>query len=305
MGDPFDDRFEVDVAGGPLQVARAGPPPAQAECVALAIHGVTASMMTWRTLARKLSAYPHVTLLAPDLRGRGRSAALPGPYGIEAHVRDLIRVLDHVGVQRAVVVGHSIGAYVAARLAADHPERATGLVLLDAGLPVDAPADPDAMVECAVQNVIIRLTIRFPNAESYVAGWRSHPAFSTAWNEDVDAYAHYDLIEDGNGVRCIAAPKAVRTDSEEMVRNQVSRTALDRVQMQDRIHVLRAERGLLDDEERPLIPHAQLEAFVATHPRVHVEEVPGVNHYTLVMGDSPGPDRVAAAIAAACYAPGD
>jgi lipase len=301
LSDPFDDQFEVGVEGGTLHVARAGPPPDRGESVVLAVHGVTASLMTWRTVARKLAAHSRVSFLAPDLRGRGRSATLPGPYGIAAHVNDLLALLDHVGARRAVLVGHSLGAYVVARLAAEHPERAAGLVLLDAGLPLPPPDDPDETMRVAVAQAVMRLGITFPSAHAYVSAWRSHPAFAHAWSDDIEAYARYDLVDNGNdAVRCVASPEAVRADSAEMVVDDTTRTALDRVRAQDLVQVLRAERGLFDDDEDPLIPAADLRAFAATHPKVRVEKVAGVNHYTLVMGNSPGPDRVAAAIEAAC-----
>src|SRR4030081_2736618 len=91
--DPFVARFEVPVTGGTLHVARAGPPANAADCVVLAAHGVTASLMTWRTIARELDE--RICLLAPDLRGRGRSATLPGPNGLPPHVADLPPVLDY------------------------------------------------------------------------------------------------------------------------------------------------------------------------------------------------------------------
>jgi lipase len=300
LSDPFSDRFDVGVPGGTLHVARAGPPPERAESIVLAVHGVTASLMTWRTVARKLAARSGASFLAPDLRGRGRSATLPGPYGIAAHVNDLIAVLDHVGARRAVLVGHSLGAYVVARLAGEHPERAAGLVLLDAGLPLPAPDDPDEMMRTAVGQTVMRLGITFPSVEAYVEAWRSHPAFAHAWNDDVEQYARYDLVRDGHAARCVASREAVRADSAEMVLDEVTRTALDRVRAQDLVHVLRAERGLFDDRDDPLISAVDLREFAAEHPEAHVDAVAGVNHYTLVMGDSPGPDKVAAAIAAAC-----
>jgi pimeloyl-ACP methyl ester carboxylesterase len=289
--DPFAARFEVPVAGGALQVARAGPPPDEAECVVLGIHGVTASLMTWATLARELDE--RVCLLAPDLRGRGRSATLPPPYGMAAHVADLIALLDHARTASTVLMGHSMGAYLAARLAAEHPERAAALVLLDAGLPIPPPDDPETL-EAAVGNAVVRLAITFATADQYVQGWRAHPAFAHAWNEDIEAYARYELVEERGAVRCAASPAAVRTDTKEMVLDELTRTALERASAPT--HLLRAEHGLFDDD--PLIPADALHAFAATHPAVRVEEVSGVNHYTLVMGNSPGPGRVAAAIEA-------
>ena len=291
--DPYTARFDVPVSGGAVRVVRAGPPVEDAQRVVLAVHGVTASLMTWRTLARELDS--GVCMLAPDLRGRGQSSKLPRPYGIAQHVADLLAVLDHVGAPPVVLVGHSMGAYVAERLAADHPERAAALVLLDAGLPFALPEDPREMLDNAVASTVMRLAITFPSAEQYILGWRAHPAFAHAWNDDVEAYARYDLADDQTVARCNASPEAVRTDTAEMVLDDRTRLALDRVHAP--VQLLRAERGLFDED--PLISQDELQAFADTHPWVLVEDVRDVNHYTLVMGTGPGAPRVAAAIARA------
>ena len=114
--DTFNDTLAVDVEGGALHVARAGPEPADAEAVVVAAHGITASHLGWRPVARELlERRPDVCVLAPDLRGRGQSASVGPPRGsLSAHAADLIAVLDHVGADRAVLAGHSMGAYVAA-----------------------------------------------------------------------------------------------------------------------------------------------------------------------------------------------
>jgi lipase len=293
--DPFSLRFEVPVRGGVLNVARSGPPPEHARAIVVAAHGVTASLMTWQKLAGLLPE--DICFVAPDLRGRGRSSTLPGPYGIAAHVADLLAVLDHLGARSAVLVGHSMGAYVIELLAADHPDRAAALVILDAGIPLDPPEDVDEAAEIAVASVITRLRVALPSPDHYIAGWRAHPAFSGVWSADLEAYARYDLVEDGHSVRCVASIDAARTDTDEMVRDQATRTALGRVRCP--IRLLRAERGLFDDPDDPLITEDMLEAFAHAHPRTPVERVADVNHYTLVMGDGSGPHQVAAAIESA------
>ena len=294
--DPLAVRFEVPVAGGALYVARGGPAATAADCVVLAAHGVTATLMTWRSVARELDE--RVCLLAPDLRGRGRSAGLPGPYGMAAHVADLVAVLDYVEAPAAILVGHSMGAYLAERLAAEQPERVAGLVLLDAGLPFPDVDDAEKVLDAAASGAVMRLGITFPSVDDYVRGWRAHPAFARAWNEDVEAYARYDLVEDGGVSRSAASAPAVGTDTSEMVRDSATRTALDRVRAP--VQLLRAERGLFDAD--PMIPADALREFAAAYPDVRVEEVADVNHYTLVMGRSPGPHRVVAAIQAQCAA---
>jgi lipase len=292
--DPFGVRAAVPVAGGKLLVARAGPPVGAGEATVLALHGISASHMTYRTVARELAGRMRASLLAPDLRGRGRSAHLPPPFGIRAHVADLLAVLDHAGARRVVLVGHSSGAYLAARLAAEHPERAAALVLLDAGLPsVTPPTDPDSMLEAVVGPAIERLRMRFASTDDYVAGWRAHPAFARGWSADVEAYARYEVVGDGRTVRCVVSEEAVRADARDLLLDEPTLTALDRVQAP--VHLLGAPRGLVDDDN-PTMPRPLVAIFRSHHPGVRFEEVEDVNHYTLVMGDSPGPARVAAAI---------
>jgi hypothetical protein len=108
------------------------------------------------------------------------------------------------------------------------------------------------------------------------------------------------MVESGHVVRCASLAAAVRTDSKEMLTDDVTRTALDRVRAP--VQLLRAERGLFDAE--PLIPADELQAFAAAYPSVRIEEVAGVNHYTLILGPRHGPQRVAAAIEAFCGAVG-
>jgi lipase len=293
-GEPFAASTAVPVAGGTLHVPRSGAPPGAADVAVLAIHGVTGSHMAWRAVARALAANAGVCVLAPDLRGRGRSATLPGPYGFGAHLADLVAVLDHAGVRRAIVVGHSMGAHVASRFAAEHSGRAGGVVLLDGGLPLAAPlGEFDDDLEEAAAPAIERQEERFASVDEYVAGWRNHPAFKRAWNDDVDAYARYEAVGDGCAVRCGVSEHAVLVDGLELLSGGPPRTPLARLEMP--VHLVRAERGLFDDDN-PAIPKHYLRSFAADHPHITVEEVADVNHYTLLLGDSPGPTRVAAAI---------
>jgi pimeloyl-ACP methyl ester carboxylesterase len=252
--------------------------------------------MAYRTVARELCDTARgICLLAPDLRGRGRNAYLPEPYGIAVHTADLIAVLDHVGVEQAIVVGHSMGCDVAARFAADHPERAAAVVLLDGGLPLlaetgDVPDDPD---EDEPHGLLDRLESTFTTVEEYVAYWRKHPALESAWDEDIEAFVRSDFVEDEHGVRCKVKMKAVLTDIANLTFDGVTRTSVTRVRAP--VRLLRAERGLFDDD--PIIPLAELEEFLPHHPHISVEMVPDVNHYTLLMGGGHGPRRVAATLA--------
>jgi pimeloyl-ACP methyl ester carboxylesterase len=97
-------------------------------------NGQFATQRYWRRVVAELGpGYRHLTF---DERARGRSKP-SGDYGFEAAVRDVAAVLDARGVERAVLVGWSYGAVVAAHWADRHPERTIGTVLVDGAFPHD------------------------------------------------------------------------------------------------------------------------------------------------------------------------
>ncbi|MFJ1457604.1 alpha/beta fold hydrolase [Nocardia sp. N2S4-5] len=110
-----------------LHVHRYGPADGP---LVLALHGLTGHGRRWEALATDL---PEVRLVAPDLRGHGRSPALP-PWTFEAVVDDVIPLLDDTP---AVVVGHSFGGAAALHLAHQRPELVRRLVLLDPAIALD------------------------------------------------------------------------------------------------------------------------------------------------------------------------
>jgi lipase len=299
--DPFHTYREVSVQRGELSFAQAGPPPGEADSVVLAVHGITSSHMAFRATARELGAIPGCCVLAPDLRGRGRSS-LPGPYGFGQHIIDLIEVIDAAGVERVVLAGHSMGAYVGARLAAEHPDRIAALVLIDGGLPMPLPpeSDREAVLRTVIEQATARLEMTFATVEEYLDLWRAHPAMLNQWNDDVDAYARHDLVGEPGALRCAVSKAAVAVDCRDLMYDEPTRTALDR--MQAPLHLVRAEHGLFNDD--PVLPGPIVDTFVAAHPDAKVELVGGANHYTLVFAP-PGPRRVAAAIEAAIPALSD
>jgi lipase len=131
---------------------------------------MTSGHPNYRGVARQLCSITNgVCVLAPDLRGRGRSAHLPAPYGMATHLADLLAVLDHAGAERAVVVGHSMGCHIAARFAADHPARTAAVLLLDSGLPLasENPASDD-QDEGEVRGLLYRLETTFATVEDYL-----------------------------------------------------------------------------------------------------------------------------------------
>jgi pimeloyl-ACP methyl ester carboxylesterase len=103
------------------------------------LHGYTDSMLSF---ARVLPYLPRsLRVFAITQRGHGDSGKPEGSYTSDMFARDLARFLDAHGIERAVIVGHSMGATVAQRFAVEYPERTQALILEGAFLP--RPANPE------------------------------------------------------------------------------------------------------------------------------------------------------------------
>lgn len=283
----------VAVDGGDLAVGVWGPDDPQAPTV-VAIHGITASHRCWPLV---VDALPGVRVVAPDLRGRGRSADLPPPYGMARHAADVAAVLDALTSGPVTVTGHSMGGFVAVQLAALVPERVRSLLLVDGGLPLPAPAAPAAPAEggdvaAALGPAGKRLTMTFESREAYRDFWRQHPAFASDWNTTVEAYVDYDLRGTEPELRPSTKVEAMAADGAELFGHPGHLAALDAVaEAELPLTFLRAPRGLMDEPE-PLYPTAAVEAAAERLPLLAAYDVEDVNHYTILM--APGGARTVA-----------
>ena len=260
------EHVRVPVAGGELTVAVWGAP--DAGLPLLAIHGLTASSRAWLEVASRLPG----PVIAPDLRGRGGSP-LPGPYGMAAHAADCVAVLDALGVDRAMVVGHSMGGFIASVLTHRSPARVARLVLVDGGPPLPAPqGGPETMIGPAAR----RLEMRFASVEDYRDYWRAHPSFAE-WTPAVEAYVDYDLTGSAPELRSRVSAEAMRTDFTDLHTGAAGRDAF--AALPEGTPFVRAERGMLD-EPTPLY------ADPSVLSRLAVTTVPGTNHYSILFGDA-------------------
>jgi lipase len=284
MADP--DLVDVPVAGGSLRVARWG----HGRPV-LALHGITATHAAFPYLAAALadstSAGAPLRLVAPDLRGRGGSRDLPGPFGLAAHADDAAAVIEALGGP-VVVVGHSMGAFIAVVLAHRHPGLVSGAVLVDGGLPF-APAEL-VTTTAGVEAIRRRLETTFAGRAAYRDFFRSHPAFARDWSPEVERYADYDLVaEPGTPSTRVEAMLADQADIED---GTIVREALagGRAPMA----FLHASRGFVDDPPGLYAP-GTVEQLRAAYSGLEVTPVPDVNHYTIVMSER-GAGAVATAV---------
>ncbi|MCY4366316.1 MAG: alpha/beta hydrolase [Chloroflexi bacterium] len=110
----------------------------------LALHGLASSANWYERLAARLSGQYRVW--APDQRGHGQTTQAPTGYDWQTLAADAIRFLDHLGIEKAAVLGHSWGGNVAINVAARFPERVSMLVMIDGGF-LDGHLLPDASWE--------------------------------------------------------------------------------------------------------------------------------------------------------------
>ena len=271
---------EFDAASG-LHVG-VWEPEGDASATILAVHGITSSHKAWAPLARHL---PDVRIIAPDLRGRGGSRSLPGPYGMARHADDVAALLDELGVQPCVVVGHSMGGFVAVALADRHPSLVSRLVLVDGGLalPTDPTLDPEESLRRTLGPAAERLSRTFASREEYRTFWQAHPAFAD-WTHDLESYVDYDLVSDEGRLHPATSYDAMAADSRDLL-SPGNATAVGLGRLAVDTEFLRAEHGMVDDAGG-LYPADWVAEQAASVSRVRVTEVPGVNHYSITLSDA-------------------
>lgn len=270
----------VPVSGGDLHVAVRDGATADAPTVVL-IHGVTSSHLAWSWVARLL---PDARIVAPDLRGRGRSNTLIGSAGMAAHADDLAAVFAAFELPPSLVVGHSMGGFVAVVFAHRYPELVTRLVLVDGGLPL-APApglSPDELVTAILGPTAARLSMRFAEASDYLDFWRVHPAFARDWSPALERYIEYDLMPEGDKLRPATSYETTREDTVDLNTGTALLHALNAL-AHPTTH-LSVPRGL-QNEEPGLYPPAHLAELLGAYPQVKFIELDDLNHYTVIMSE--------------------
>jgi pimeloyl-ACP methyl ester carboxylesterase len=120
------DEWEIELHGHRViyRIAGDGPP-------VVLIHGMVNSSKHWEEVALRLA--DRYTVVAPDLLGHGDSAAVRGDYSLGAHACSIRDLLTTIGIERATVVGHSLGGGIAMQFFYQFPQRVERLALISSG----------------------------------------------------------------------------------------------------------------------------------------------------------------------------
>jgi len=127
----------------------------------LLLHGIGNYGRYWDFFADAVAG--RLRLIATDARGHGESGRPRGDYAPQEFVADAVAVLDALAIDRALIIGHSMGGTHAIRLAAAHPDRVERLVVVDAG--------PEPMSEGAerARRLSLERPEHFTNADEALA----------------------------------------------------------------------------------------------------------------------------------------
>jgi lipase len=255
----------------------------------VALHGLTASHVNFIGIAERLAG--RRSLFALDLRGRGDSDKPSGPYGMAQHARDVAAAMQGMGLGASVIVGHSMGAFVATALAMQEPSLVAGLVLIDGGyVPAMAGSDSQQGLDAALALRIMQLRQTYPSREAYREFWRSQPHFPAEnWGPWIEEFLDYEVGGEPPQLRPKASEDAVRADlAEGFQRDQiVARLQAIRVP----VLMLRAQAGFVPNQP-PLFPDSMSEQMRTYLPAMEDEMISGTTHYTIVMGNH-GATRIA------------
>jgi pimeloyl-ACP methyl ester carboxylesterase len=259
----------VGVPGGSLAVehvtAEGGP--------VLAIHGISSQRKLWNWLRAQR---PGLSLIAPDLRGRGDSVGVTGPSSVARHAADLVAVLDHLGLDAVPVCGMSMGGFVAVELATTYPDRVTSLVLVDGGFRMATPPGltPEA-VPAIFRDRLARLDRDWPSVTDYTRFFveQTAPLLDPADPLLLEYLAH-DL--DGPRVRLNA--DALIADATDIFFGP-SRWE----QIRQPVRLLTAEWSTGQDTPPAYPPEAIERLQTELKTLVTVETVPGVDHAASIM----------------------
>ncbi|HVS29346.1 MAG TPA: alpha/beta fold hydrolase [Solirubrobacteraceae bacterium] len=251
------DEWQIELHGHRViyRIAGSGPP-------VVLVHGMVNSSRHWRSVALRLAQ--DYTVVAPDLIGHGDSATPRGDYSLGAHAASIRDLLASIGIDRATLVGHSLGGGVALQFFYQFPQRTERLALISSG-GLGHEVSP-----------LLR-TAALPGASALLA-LAAHPRLLSAlWR------AGERLVERGHGkgVYAQAIARALRPlqrPGEREAFLQTLRSVIDvkgqRVSARDRLYLLGALPTLIVWGERDnTIPLA--------HGREAYEAIPGARFETL------------------------
>lgn len=230
---------------------------------------------SYNRLAERLA--PEYRVLALDLRGRGDSDKPAEGYGFAYHARDVLAFADALGLETFTLIGHSFGATVAVYLASIRRDRVQAIVMLDGG------ADPKDSALKAMYPTIRRLGHTYPSLADYLATQRAAPYFQP-WSAALEAYFTEDAETRSDGQ--VWSKSSAEAIAHDMDLHFLYCMCLHFPHMHRPTLFVRPTDGLIGARGH-VFNEKEAAAIVRNIPGCQRVDVPGVNHYTMLIHDHP------------------
>src|SRR4030043_1738689 len=239
----------------------------------LCVHGLTANCRCWDLIASGLAS--HYKVMAMDLRGRGLSDHPATGYSVDHHCRDIMALLDDMGMEKTVLMGHSLGALISLVFAAQYPQRVEKLILVDGGGKLSE--EQLAKVFVGIKPSLDRLGRVFPSFGAYIAPLQKAP-FLQPWNSFMETYFRYEVEEVEGGVRSRVHPKHIEEEA-------INLRGVNSTQFYNKVAsptlMLRATKGMLAEDDL-VLPVEVAERMVREIPGAKRLDLEGTNHYSIL-----------------------
>jgi pimeloyl-ACP methyl ester carboxylesterase len=248
----------------------------------LCVHGLTANCRCWDVIASDLA--PAHSVLSMDLRGRGLSDKPSTGYSLKHHVRDIFCLLEDLGLKQAVLMGHSLGAYISLAFAAQHPDRVEKLILLDGG--GELKQEQWDKVDLAIKPSLDRLGQIFPSFEAYIENMKQAPILQP-WSQAIEDYFRYESEDVEGGVRSRTHPAHIQEERQN-IRQVVPSQYYPKVSCP--VLILRATDGILRQDDLVLL-EAAAEKMVSEIPDARRVDIKETNHFSILFQPNERRDR--------------
>jgi len=241
------------------------------------IHGITANCHWWDLFAEGLRR--DYTVFAIDVRGRGDSSKPETGFTLDDYAGDLKQFLDKLNIAAPILMGHSMGAFIAATFMGQNRGRVRAAVMVDGGVlpPAESGLDPTEMIKAS----LARLDQVYPDLDAYLEPWRT--ATFIRPSAFVDDIFTFDAMELPAGGVQTKASKAAAYGTLSMLTDYQQDAAL-RGDLTP-VLFLRAPQPVVPGSGIVMIPEAAITTIAELLPNSAVVTVGDTNHYSIMLND--------------------
>lgn len=241
----------------------------------LLLPGLTANARSFDGLiAAGLS--PRCRTIAVDFRGRGLSDKPATGYSMAEYCGDVLGLMDELGLETAVLCGHSFGALIGLILAAQYPARFSRLIMLDSSHLLITP-ETVTLIKASLD----RLGRTLPSMDAYLAAMRQMPYLQGYWDDHLESYFRADVRLNSDGS---VQPHATPAIIAETIEHEYAEPWLESVTaVTQPVLLLNAPNPYGPPGAPPILAEKMAKETAVLFANCAYQQLPG-NHITMLFG---------------------